>query len=106
MSLAAEQQFIEKIRALGITVEFLATLTGISPTTLRRVSRSEREFSTEQSIKVLAILRDLERLQKAVAPVPVAFTNPKVIGEILDLRRTSVSNTALTTLPAEGNING
>lgn len=78
----------ERLRKLGnVTADFLAQLSGVPGSRISQAFRNIRDLDNVHVVEIDKILRDLEELATAVAPIPVSFTSPKVVRAILEERR-------------------
>lgn len=83
-----ELMFQERMRKLGnITADFLAHLAGVSGSRLSQAFRGIRSLDNDQTIIIADTLRDLEELATATAPIPISFTNPKTIRDVLEQKK-------------------
>jgi DNA-binding transcriptional regulator YdaS (Cro superfamily) len=85
--LSAENRIEEKQAALGITLNFLAAISGVSPTKLSQAFNGIRQLENLEATKVLSVLDELSALTEACRPFPVELKNPAVIRQLLNARR-------------------
>jgi hypothetical protein len=71
----------------NMTADFLANLAGIPGTRLSLAFRGVRELDNDQIVHLSNTLQQLEDLAAALAPIPVAFKNPRAIREVLEQRK-------------------
>jgi hypothetical protein len=76
-----------KIKAMGMSNDFLAALSGIPPTALSQAFRGVKDFTNEQCVVLTDLLRELKELNEAAAPLPLSFKNAKLIRAVLDQRK-------------------
>jgi hypothetical protein len=82
-----DSQIDSKIRELGLSRDFVAALADISRTLLASACRGTGSLGTERSLKVWAILRELETLRNLAQPFPICFDEITVIEDLLDRLR-------------------
>jgi hypothetical protein len=71
----------------NMTADFLASLSGVPGTRLSQAFRGVRELDNDQIVHLSSTLKELEDLTVALAPIPIAFKNPRAIREVLEQRK-------------------
>jgi hypothetical protein len=84
-----ESKFKSRMQALGVTSDFMAAVSEIAPTRFSLAFRGTKDFDGDQIRTIDKWLTDLEELKTACEPVPVAFSNAKVIKGVIEARRSS-----------------
>jgi hypothetical protein len=82
-----QKKLFEKMKALNLTAEFVATLAGLSPSTIRRAISGLSTLRPAYVAQLTAIVDELSELQDEMNPVPVNFANPQIFIAILESRR-------------------
>lgn len=84
---AHEDRIRQRMQTLGITSGFLAALSEVNPTRFSLAFSGQKDFDNSQVLLIDKFLTDLEELSAAVAPLPLALVNAKIVRGVLDLRR-------------------
>ena len=96
-----QNAILDALNVLNCSADFLCAVAGISPKKLSRFMKDIAPLSGPELEMLMDTIRQLEGLQQDAHPLPLAFTNARIIGGLLEKRRAGLRIVPILVGPNE-----